>query len=906
MKINENSHLVIDEGENVNIRFIESPHASGNQQVAERILVIHAPGSKDVDQAVKFATDGRRSFHLFIGKDGKEIVQTVPFNVGARHTPGKDGSSIAIELQSAGELSESTNIKFKLKSGYKENEYILGTALNSSRYGYWPLFPTAQLDALVRVVAALKQVYTITDVMTREEIIASTVEPAGPAFPILQLRERLIREKLLHKPVDKPRRSLVLQETSRAVHLLSQPDPTNANLLRILIPQGMPILVINERFDWYLIAVMKKVNGNPWLMGWVEKNAVKVSTDFIPVVDEDHFLATSDGRGFQHIEAHKNCFRASPPMEQPNAPKYIIMHYTTGTKIESTINHFTSADPGVATHLVIGRDGRVIQFVPFNLSAHHAGSSWWEMDKHLNNLSIGIELDNAGKLRRRTVDGREVWMSRNVIIPDEDVERRAYWRNKKIKPGWETFTPVQLEVALKIVKALIKEYDSIKEILGHDEVNLLNREDPGALFPMREWRKELFGRSSPRVKTFYLSKTTDLISNYNGGLPNESTKLHNPSILPHDSEVIVMGKFDPEAIWTKIKVVQPKKAKSLKGEAGWVRTNSLQTVEVDKGNKRKKKNKPARLKTKTKGDQRFFKTAGGPPTPPVLGGPFPAGTRVRKQEENGKWTLVVVRDYINDETGFEGWVNAGLVSEKRIPKSSLRIMGVPPGLPLWQHKDDEELGDEAPHRPHPRDPAVFPLEKSEAARVDLTKQWQFFIRAINYNMPPEEVSDLFGFRLAFCNFTGLKDPEHPRADFLKGENLSSPLPQLDKVRTCALSVMTGRVRGEELIVEMMNGSKPPPLKPGRSYPETIDEIDPDAYEFTPKTHRHLFFAANITKAGGRKITPFPNGALYDWTLDGRKYTWMPHVKPARITVRYPLSQLNRLPPNSEIPSPYKP
>lgn len=897
MKINENSHLVIDEGEDFNIGFDPNPHVSKKLDVAERILVIHAaPFSSDTKQALRFARDAGNSTHLIIGPDGKDILQTVPFNVGARHTPGKDGSSLAIELPNAGELRESRDIKIKFKGRYREDQYILGSPSNGSRYGDWLLFPTAQLETLVRVVAALKKVYTITDVFTREEIISSTVFPVGPAFPIAQLRERLTRERLLAKP----HRSLVLQETARAVHLLSQPDPANPNLLKIPVPQGTPVLIINERFDWYLIAVMKKVNGNPWLMGWAEKNAVKVSTDFIPVVDEDHFLQTSDGRGFQHIEAHKNCFRARPPMEQPDAPKYIIMHYTTGTKIESTINHFTSADPGVATHLVIGRDGRVIQFVPFNLSAHHAGSSWWELDQNLNLNSIGIELDNAGKLRKRKVGGRDVWMSpQEVEIPEGSFKSCSHWRNTKTTPTWEKFPPVQLEVALKIVKALKERYPSIKEILGHDQVNLLNREDPGALFPIEEWRKELFGRLTPHIKTFYLSKTTDLISNFNGQLPNESTKLH--ATLLHDSQVMVMQKFDSEAIFTKIKVVQAIKAKSLKGEVGWIKTNSLLTVEEDKGEKRKKKNQPPRLKTKIKGNQPFYKTRGGPPTPPILAGPFAAGTRVRKQEEHGKLTLVVVQDTINGQTGFEGWVSSGLVSKKRIQQRTLSTVGVPQGLPLWRHKDDRELGEDAPDRPHPSgDPAVFPMQDK---KVQVTKQWQFFIRAINFEMSLQHVAALFGHKKAFTN----RPKDDLRADYLQGLNLDRPDPDFDRVRTCALSVMTGVVDGEDLLVEMMDGSQSPPLKPGFEYPERVEDIDLDIYEFTPKTHRHLFFAANITKAGGRKITPFPNGKRYpDWTGDERNYTWMPHVAPSKARVRYPLSKLVQLEPGKPIPVPYKP
>ena len=896
MKINEKSQLITDAREDFNIRFEKSPHTSGPQQVAERILIIHAPPSKDAAQAVKFAVAAKRSAHLVIGQDGKEIVQTVPFNLGARHTPGADRSSIAIELSYPGELSETTNVKFQLKGNYREDQYILGSPSNSARYGNWLLFPTAQLETLVRVVAAIKKVYTITDVFTREEIIASTVLPTGPAFPILQLRERLTREKLL----DRPHRPLVLQEMARDVDLLSQPDPANANLLRIPVPQGAPVLILNERFAWYLVAVMKSVNGNPWSIGWALKSDVKVSTDFVPVVNEDHFLETRDGRGFQHIEPHPNCFEARPLMEG-DKPKYIIMHYTTGTKIESTINHFTNAVPGVSTHLLIGRDGRVIQFVPFNLSAHHAGFSWWEMEKNLNRTSIGIELDNAGKLTKRIVNKNVVWMSgQDVPIPDDKVVFRSHWRNTKIKPAWESFTPEQLEVARKIVKALKERYPSIKEILGHDQVNLLNREDPGGLFRMEDWRMELFGRRKPRIKIFYLSKETDLILNFNGDIPNESTRLLGT--LPHDSHIMVTGKFDPEAMFTKIKVRQPKGAKSLKGAEGWVKTNSIVTAEEDNGKKRKKKNQPPRLKTKIKGNQPLYKTGGGSPTPPVLGSPFPAGTRVRKQEENGKWTLVVVLDRINGETGIEGWVNAGLVSKKRIQKkTALRTFGVPQGLPLWRHKDDAELGDAAPKRPHPKgDPAVFPmLDKS----VLITKQWQFFIRAINFEMSLQHVTALFGYKKAFTN----RPEDDLRADYLNGKNLDCEDLDFDKVRTCALSVMTGIVDGDDLLVEMMDGSQPPPLKPGFEYPERVEEIDPDIYAFTPKTHRHLFFVANITRFGGKKISPFPHGKPYpDWTGDERNYTWLPYVAPSKARVRYPLSHLVRLPPGAAIPSPYKP
>ena len=750
----------------------------------------------------------------------------------------------------------------------------------------------------------------------------------GPDSPIPQLRAQLLRENTLAAASDR----LVLQEVFREVPLLTlrQPDKAKAAVAlpsETLIKEGTPVLVIKENFDWYLIAVMR----DPWQMGWVEKNAVRVITDFSPVVNDEHYLETSDSRHFPRIAPKSSGYGTLMKKLDPDARppkyiiKYIIMHYTTGTRMESTINHFTDAASGVSTHLLIGRDGRVVQFLPFNRIGHHAGHSWWEMEKHLNTSSIGIELDNAGRLRKGIDDqGREVRMSRKTIIPDEHVKWAPHWKNLNIDVAWEEFPPVQLEVAKKIVKLLKETYD-IQEILGHDYVNLLNREDPGPLFPMKDWREELFGRRLPAVKSFYLTQKTDLLTNYGAAPPNESTSLHEPGILPADSEVIV-GKYDPEETWTKITVKQSRRAPALRNRNGWVRTSSLEPI-VGKGQtggrqmgKDRKagnmgnKNPPPRpiaiRQFTVKNNQPFYKIAGGDPTPPM---PFEAGTKVRKQEENGKWTLVVVQDYIKGETGFQGWVKTDLIAEK-FPRPKAIPAALRSSVPLWQHKDDEQLSKlppqllkTVPSRPHPRgDPAVFPLERSAATRVDLTKQWQFFIRAINYGIEDlDKVSAIFGYLRAFTNLTGLGDPAHPRADFIKGENLSRSLPQLDKVRTCALSVMTGVVAGDHLVVEMMNGSQDPPLKDGCVYPERVEDVTIDIYKFTPQTHRHLFFAANITSRGGRKVSPFPNGGFYDWTGDEMPYTWMPHVAPGNFKVRYTLSYLTRLPPGAPIPSPYK-
>ena len=217
--------------------------------------------------------------------------------------------------------------------------------------------------------------------------------------------------------------------------------------------------------------------------------------------------------------------------------------------------------------------------------------------------------------------------------------------------------------------------------------------------------------------------------------------------------------------------------------------------------------------------------------------------------------------------------------------------------PLWRHQDDVEL--EGAPRSCAACPQVFVFQES---RVKVGKDWQFFIRAINHHMTIQHISALYGYEKAFANRTGFGNPNDPRADYLKGEHLRYPDPEFDKVRTCGRSVVTGRVSGTQLIVKVFDGRLPPPLKPGRSYPQSVDDIRLDDYLFNPREHRWLFFAANIINRKGETV-PFDNGAMYAWTGDGRPYTWLPHI--SRFEVRYSLSNLVQVHDSAPIPSSYK-
>jgi len=56
----------------------------------------------------------------------------------------------------------------------------------------------------------------------------------------------------------------------------------------------------------------------------------------------------------------------------------------------ATIDHLR-----VSAHLLIRRDGELVQYVPFHMRAWHAGASTFQGRERCNDFSIGIELEGA-------------------------------------------------------------------------------------------------------------------------------------------------------------------------------------------------------------------------------------------------------------------------------------------------------------------------------------------------------------------------------------------------------------------------------------------------------------------------------------------------------------------------------
>ena len=171
-------------------------------------------------------------------------------------------------------------------------------------------------------------------------------------------------------------------------------------------------------------------------------------------------------------------------------PVYLIIHYTGSTTLASALSWFQNPEARASAHLVIDRDGSVVQMVEFNRRAWHAGKSTWGNLDGLNRYSIGIELVNAGKLKKNASGQWISWS--NELISASDVTIAKH-RDETIEAGWHEYPEAQIESTVKIC-ALLNDVYQFADILGHDDVSPGRKVDPGPLFPMNNFRSIVLGR----------------------------------------------------------------------------------------------------------------------------------------------------------------------------------------------------------------------------------------------------------------------------------------------------------------------------------------------------------------------------------------------------------------------------
>ncbi len=207
----------------------------------------------------------------------------------------------------------------------------------------------------------------------------------------------------------------------------------------------------------------------------------------------NHRLIADDGNPVRYIE--------TPNKSGVMAPEYLVIHYTAGSSAEGSVSWMCNPAARAAAHLLIGRDGRITQLAPFNRIAWHAGQSEWAGRSGLNNFSIGIELDNAGKLER--AGSRWISAVSKRAYADDDVLVANHKQDKPGTPprGWHEYSEAQIEAAGAVGLLLMQKY-VLKDVLGHDDIAPGRKADPGPAFPMDSFRARLMGRANDTLERY--------------------------------------------------------------------------------------------------------------------------------------------------------------------------------------------------------------------------------------------------------------------------------------------------------------------------------------------------------------------------------------------------------------------
>jgi N-acetyl-anhydromuramoyl-L-alanine amidase len=127
----------------------------------------------------------------------------------------------------------------------------------------------------------------------------------------------------------------------------------------------------------------------------------------------------------------------------------------TGHLPQDAHPYFAQIPPGrVSTHVLIRRDGELVQYVPLTNRAWHSGRSAYRGRAECNDYSIGIELEGTDD------------------IPYEDV---------------------QYTQLTALVRALLAAYASLtrENIAGHSDIAPGRKSDPGASFDWGRFRSSL-------------------------------------------------------------------------------------------------------------------------------------------------------------------------------------------------------------------------------------------------------------------------------------------------------------------------------------------------------------------------------------------------------------------------------
>ena len=132
-----------------------------------------------------------------------------------------------------------------------------------------------------------------------------------------------------------------------------------------------------------------------------------------------------------------------------HTPDILLLHYTGMESGQAALDWLVCEESQVSCHYLVEEDGTIVQMVPENLRAWHAGKSCWEGTEDINSRSIGIEIVNPGH-----------------------------------EFGYRAFSKRQIEAVIALGLDVVKRNGILPtRVLAHSDVAPGRKQDPGELFP---------------------------------------------------------------------------------------------------------------------------------------------------------------------------------------------------------------------------------------------------------------------------------------------------------------------------------------------------------------------------------------------------------------------------------------
>jgi N-acetylmuramoyl-L-alanine amidase len=140
-------------------------------------------------------------------------------------------------------------------------------------------------------------------------------------------------------------------------------------------------------------------------------------------------------------------------------PDSILLHYTGLPTAEVALRQLRDPAAQVSAHYLVREDGCLFQLVPEARRAWHAGRGSWAGESDMNDVSIGIEIANAGH-----------------------------------RGGLPPYPPAQIKTIIALCQDIIERWHIRPErVLAHSDVSHGRKIDPGEHFPWGKLAKAGIG-----------------------------------------------------------------------------------------------------------------------------------------------------------------------------------------------------------------------------------------------------------------------------------------------------------------------------------------------------------------------------------------------------------------------------